>query len=531
MTTTLPSSPPQPIHASADHHDTPNDADLETCRAMQEEEWQVLGSIHPTICISNDILPENLDTCPTRAIKLEIPIELGEDRVVEITSVSRETYYRTRGKGLRWNERSLDASDSSGRHTANLATLPALRLHTLLPMAYPLHTPPLILSLQATAAWVPRSTLMEMRGRMVRMCRELEGSGVLYTWVEWIRTGEFLTDVGMVDEASHSVWWVVFHLIFPTHFNTTSIPHPSPAHLLPVLLTYASSVETTAFADTSHACIICLGEYKGRHCVRLECGHVFCRGCLVEMWGLHVKEGDVERVGCPDVSCAQEKEGMREAVESEVRTVLSDEEVERWRWLRKKRDLERDPTMIHCPMEFCQEPVPKAKHGDEDEEETGWERLRTCHSCGYTFCALCRRTWHGPHTRCPLPLTSTFILNYLAAAPSSAERLAIERRYGRANVLRLVRQHEEDEQNKKWMDTSTMACPGCEVRVEKSMGCNHMTCAKCKTHFCYRCGSKISAANPYQHFSTRGTSCFSKLFDLEPSADQDWQPLEGFEFV
>lgn len=83
-------------------------------------------------------------------------------------------------------------------------------------------------------------------------------------------------------------------------------------------------------------------------------------------------------------------------------------------------------------------------------------------------------TRHGPHTACPLPLTSKFILDYLLAPPDSSDRRAIERRYGRSNVLKLVRQHEEEQENRKWMDSSTMACPGCEIRVEKSTGCNHV---------------------------------------------------------
>ncbi|KIJ68741.1 hypothetical protein HYDPIDRAFT_24993 [Hydnomerulius pinastri MD-312] len=132
---------------------------------------------------------------------------------------------------------------------------------------------------------------------------------------------------------------------------------------------------------------------------------------------------------------------------------------------------------------------------------------------------------------CPLPLPSRFILTYLFAPPDSAQRRSIEQRYGRSNVLRLVKQHQEDQENRKWMDESTMACPGCEMHIEKSVGCNHMNCWKCHTHFCYRCGGKINAANPYAHFSTPHTPCFSKLFDFVPSAEDGWQPVEAFEFI
>ena len=122
------------------------------------------------------------------------------------------------------------------------------------------------------------------------------------------------------------------------------------------------------------------------------------------MWGLHVKEGQVSHVACPEPKCAKtdagDVNGLREATEDEVRAVLSENELDRWRWLRKKRDLERDPTMIHCPMEYCQEPVPKPKSdtsriSGSDDDESGWARLRTCTVCDYSFCAFCRRTWYA----------------------------------------------------------------------------------------------------------------------------------------
>jgi E3 ubiquitin-protein ligase RNF14 len=96
-----------------------------------------------------------------------------------------------------------------------------------------------------------------------------------------------------------------------------------------------------------------------------------------------------------------------------------------------------------------------------------------------------------------------------------------------------------------------MACPTCRVHVEKSHGCNHvsarisypllrrvftahptpqMTCGKCKTHFCYRCGEKLLASNPYVHFSTPGRRCYSQLFDFN-SDDHEWEPVDLFEIA
>ena len=123
----------------------------------------------------------------------------------------------------------------------------------------------------------------------------------------------------------------------------------------------------------------------------------------------------------------------------------------------------------------------------------------------------------------------------------------LQRRYGTGNLEKLVRKFEEDRANREWLDKSTMACPGCGVRTEKSMGCNHvchlfrllcdrlviyesqMTCGKCSQHFCYRCGGKLVGSDPYEHFSRRGHPCYRKLFDSGAVQD-DWQPVEGFDF-
>jgi E3 ubiquitin-protein ligase RNF14 len=65
---------------------------------------------------------------------------------------------------------------------------------------------------------------------------------------------------------------------------------------------------------------------------------VFCRGCLDDYWSLFIREGDVGRVGCPDPGCVKDR---REATEEELRRVVSEEQVTRWKWLVEKRMLEK----------------------------------------------------------------------------------------------------------------------------------------------------------------------------------------------
>lgn len=45
-----------------------------------------------------------------------------------------------------------------------------------------------------------------------------------------------------------------------------------------------------------------------------------------------------------------------------------------------------------------------------------------------------------------------------------------------------------DEACQKIINDTTKPCPTCHTPIEKSEGCNHMTCARCRTEFCWICG-------------------------------------------
>jgi E3 ubiquitin-protein ligase RNF14 len=81
---------------------------------------------------------------------------------------------------------------------------------------------------------------------------------------------------------------------------------------------------------------------------------------------------------------------------------------------------------------------------------------------------------HGPITSCPIAYSEKLVLEYLGLPDGSAGRQFIETRFGKLNVLKLVATYQEEQANKEWLESSTMACPGCQVHVEKSLGCNHV---------------------------------------------------------
>lgn len=85
----------------------------------------------------------------------------------------------------------------------------------------------------------------------------------------------------------------------------------------------------------------------------------------------------------------------------------------RWKWLRTKKAIEKgertwnvffyefissfnvifilDPTIIHCPIPGCQEPVPMPSI--DAKASSGWSKFRSCLVCGFNFCSFCKHTW------------------------------------------------------------------------------------------------------------------------------------------
>lgn len=68
-------------------------------------------------------------------------------------------------------------------------------------------------------------------------------------------------------------------------------------------------------------------------------------------------------------------------------------------------------------------------------------------------------------------------------------------------------------------DAESKTCPGCDVPVFKSMGCNHMTCTQCQCHWCWVCSSKFdTASETYDHLDEMHGGIFD---DAENDVDSD----------
>lgn len=119
------------------------------------EELQVLQAIYPD-CLFGD----------SDGYKLCIPIEIS----------SQEVYI---GETM----------------SAQLAHLPPLILDFILPQSYPKSRRPELNFIRSTYDWLAEKQLQSLRSHLSDMW---SGEGVLYSWMEYIRTGDLFVDLGMI---------------------------------------------------------------------------------------------------------------------------------------------------------------------------------------------------------------------------------------------------------------------------------------------------------------------------------------------
>jgi hypothetical protein len=83
-------------------------------------------------------------------------------------------------------------------HHLSLSSLPPILLEIMLPPVYPLRAAPEMVSFHVSGSWIPQSghLLSKLRGMWQ------PGEVVLYTWVEWIRSADFLNSVNIVQDGT-----------------------------------------------------------------------------------------------------------------------------------------------------------------------------------------------------------------------------------------------------------------------------------------------------------------------------------------
>lgn len=228
------------------------------------------------------------------------------------------------------------------------------------------------------------------------------------------------------------------------------IPAPRPQQM-PAPQTHAAapaprpvSAAPRPVAPATRECPICMDDKALTDFCRLSCGHEFCRACLSRPLEIAVRERNTTTLRCSNPACRHTFD------EADIKNIVHDPAL-----MRALRDAQfqewaaKNPNLRQCPTADC----PYLFEYDENP------RTIMCPVCNQQYCANCR---------------SAHLQEITCAQAEQDRTLAADPRA-------------EARASEQLIQNTTKRCPRCHANIERSAGCNHMTCANCHHEFCWLC--------------------------------------------
>eukprot|EP00064_Thunnus_orientalis_P003796 superscaffoldBa00000323_g3807 len=150
-------------------------------------------------------------------------------------------------------------------------------------------------------------------------------------------------------------------------------------------------------------------------------------------------------ISCPIPECSGSLE------EGVVVSHLASEDVAKYRYFLELSQL--DSSTKPCPQ--CSEFTSLKKHNPNRSEQ---KYKIQCSNCQFVWCFKCHAPWHNG-LKCRDYRKGDKLLRNWASVIEHGQRNA-------------------------------QKCPQCRIHIQRTEGCDHMTCTQCNTNFCYRCGER-----------------------------------------
>ena len=286
-------------------------------------------------------------------------------------------------------------------------------------------------------------------------------------------------------------------------FTDIGLPHL----LLSQLIDYDRLEKEKLFNESFFECEICFLSLPGLKCIRIfPCEHVHCRDCITSHISAKIADGDVTAIDCPSGNCPSK---ISTAV---IKELIPPELFERFDSLLLQRTLDGMNDIVYCPRSSCQCVTLK-------EEDSN---MSQCPRCRFAFCILCKRAWHGVSPCRLLPSDLKELRATYEALDDDGKR-TLEKQYGKKKLEQAFQELDSS----TWMEVNAKQCPNCNSNIQKTDGCNKMTCTQCRCHFCWLCDAKLPQHDPYGHFRIDGKGnqknpCVGRLFEGLRGFDEDF---------
>ena len=203
--------------------------------------------------------------------------------------------------------------------------------------------------------------------------------------------------------------------------------------------------------DFSHVdtCIVCYDTVYGRSSERPCCKMPVCPACISAIIHTNIEEGLIF-IQCPNPECKKgviKREEVLQYTSGKTRDLYE----------KMRLEAENDETKRACPncSHITEHTLPSRRRKFQEEDVK-----ITCARCDHEWCFRCHAPWHSN--------------------------------------LTCKQFRKGDRQFSKWTKgqsnngiANCQKCPLCQVYIQRSTGCDHMTCNRCDTEFCYKCGDRF----------------------------------------
>ncbi|CAG5123610.1 unnamed protein product, partial [Candidula unifasciata] len=317
--------------------------------------------------------------------------------------------------------------------------LSPLYLHSTLPPSYPSQNPP---QFHLSCGWLSKDQLTSLSHEMENLWAEGSQMPILFTWVNWLEDN-VLRHLGITDQ-------LVLQPSIPdteVEEETNIVPYiENMNEVIADMIRYNRRQLDIEFCKNLQECHVCYCEKPGEKFFRLfECKHHFCRDCMADFCLMHVQQGTVEALKCPDRGCNTIIPPYI------VQAVMGPEAYQRWEQLLLQKTLDAMSDTVYCPR--CNSLVIT-----EAEEEL---HLARCPQCFFAFCTECQQGWHQGRN---CVSDEQVLEDIQKKAPTGLSREE-EKKY-----QELKRKAEEEMKSRMLMKNNIRNCPNCRIRVEKDGG-------------------------------------------------------------